>query len=71
MFQKNENKYGTCERCGGTLTPVFFTEYEEKVVYGCRYRTGRYRRAVSHLTCDDCCKNYCVDDSFDGPWYGG
>ena len=32
-------------------------------------KTGRYRRAVSHIVCTNCGRNICVDDSFDGPWY--
>ena len=61
--------YGLCE-CGGSLIPVWFTEEEYKVTQdGFQYRTGRKRRAVSHLVCEDCLKNFCVDDSFDGAWY--
>ena len=61
--------YGECERCGGELKPVWFIEEEYKTTNdGHKYRTGRKRRAVSHLTCDNCLKNYCVDDSFDGAW---
>lgn len=62
--------YGECERCGGELKPTWFIEEEYKTTNdGHKYRTGRKRRAVSHLTCDICFKNYCVDDSFDGAWY--
>jgi len=32
-------------------------------------KTGRYRKAVSHIVCTNCGKNICVDDSFDSPWY--
>ena len=70
MSGETDATFGICERCGGHLSPVIFTEYEEKVTgQGWRYKTGRWRRAVSHLTCDTCLKNYCVDDSFDGPWH--
>ena len=57
-----------CE-CGGQFMPVWFTELETKVVAGSLIRTGRRRRAVSHLECDSCFNKLCVDDSFDGPWY--
>ena len=60
--------YGYCE-CGGELYPIWFTEYEYKVVNGSRYNTGRKRSAVSHLVCEQCLKNHVVDDSFDGNWY--
>lgn len=59
--------FGLCD-CGGTLHPVYFTEEETVVSHGIMYKTGRKRRAVSHLVCEDCLRNYCVDDSFDGPW---
>ena len=62
--------YGVCAQCYGDLEPVWFTEEEYKVTLdGYKYRTGRVRRAVSHLVCENCLKNYCVDDSFDGPWH--
>ena len=61
--------YGLCE-CGGSLIPAWFTEEGYKVTQdGHQYRTGRKRRAVSHLVCEACLKNFCVDDSFDGAWY--
>lgn len=64
-----DTNYGVCE-CGASLEPEFFTEEEEKVTpEGWKYKTGRKRRAVSHLFCPCCLKNYCVDDSFDGPWH--
>lgn len=69
-MMKTTNDYGVCERCGCDLEPIFYTAEEEKVTeQGWRYKTGRKRRAVSHLECPGCFKNYCVDDSFDGPWY--
>ena len=60
-----DSKYGTCECCGGRLYPIWFEETEYD-----RYNTptGRTRRAVDCLVCEDCMKEYCVDDSFDGPW---
>lgn len=50
------------------MIPIWFTEEEEKVVCGCRYKTGRKRRAVSHLECPNCFTKECVDESFDEPW---
>lgn len=52
-------------QCGGTLQKIWFQE-EERDRHN--RKTGRVRRAVSHLTCDACLKNVTVDDSFDGPW---
>lgn len=60
--------FGLCE-CGGSLIPIWFTEDETKVIDGMMFKTGRKRRAVSHLTCEYCLRNYPVDDSFDGPWH--
>ena len=59
--------FGKCV-CGGLLAPVRFTEEETKVANGVMYYTGWTRSAVSHLVCEDCLKNYPVDDSFDGAW---
>lgn len=53
----------------GSLIPVWFTEEETKVANGTMYKTGRVRRACSHLVCEACLKNFCVDDTFDGPWH--
>lgn len=50
--------FGVCD-CGGSLIPVWFAEEETKVANGTMYKTGRVRRACSHL----------VDDTFDGPWH--
>lgn len=61
--------YGVCDYCGGTLQPVYFNEEETVVEHGCMRKTGRYRRAVSHLVCEICLKDFIVDDSFDGPWH--
>lgn len=63
------NNYGTCNKCSIELKPVYFIEEEIKVVGGSLIRTGRKRRAVSHLECQCCGKKECVDDSFDGNWY--
>lgn len=41
--------FGVCD-CGGSLIPVWFTEEETKVANGTMYKTGRVRRACSHLT---------------------
>ena len=60
--------FGVCD-CGGSLIPVWFTEEETKVANGIMYKTGRVRRACSHLVCEDCLKNFCVDDTIDGPWH--
>lgn len=59
------NVYGECPQCGGPLSPVWFLE--EEYVKG--IRTGRKRKACSHLLCDRCGHIEIVDDSFDGPWY--
>lgn len=71
-MDKNEDSmnidYGICDYCGGELYPVWFTEEETNIEHGSMYKTGRRRRAVSHLVCEQCLKNFVVDDSFDGPW---
>lgn len=63
--------YGKCEDCGCNLEPIWFLEEETIVDSGCMYKTGRVRRAVSHLVCPVCLHNYCVDDTFDGTWRQG
>lgn len=63
-----KNVYGECV-CGNELSPVWFTEYETEKIGGYSYKTGRKRRACSHLICENCGKEYCVDDTFDGEWY--
>lgn len=55
--------YGECE-CGAPLEPVWFIEHERKR----GIKTGRKRRACSHLTCSYCTRKYPVDDTFDSPW---
>lgn len=61
--------YGECSECGDALKPVWFIEEEETVTYGVRTKTGRKRKACSHLLCESCGNTECVDDSFDGSWY--
>lgn len=60
-------KYGKCDRCGDNMIPVWFIEEEYKP--GSIVKTGRKRKACSHLECPSCFRCYCVDDSFDGSWY--
>lgn len=60
--------FGTCDRCGGRLIPIWFTEEEADTFDGAIRLTGRIRKACSHLVCENCLKNFIVDDSFDGPW---
>lgn len=67
-MSKYSEKYGECAVCGWPMAPVWFTEEETVVIDGTLHKTGRKRRAVSHLTCTNCLTNECVDDSFDKPW---
>lgn len=60
--------FGECE-CGYGLQPVYYEEAETKRYDWGEVKTGRYRKACSHLFCDYCGRQYCVDDTFDGPWY--
>lgn len=60
-------KHGKC-RCGGSLMPVWFTEEETEITGGRMCKTGRKRTACSHLTCSNCLRNECVDDSLDSPY---
>lgn len=62
--------FGICEDCGVELEPVWFIEEEYRTVNGSMWRTGRKRRAVDYLICPVCLVKHCVDDTFDGPWYG-
>lgn len=64
-----QSQYGSCSKCGSTLVPIWFTEEEIKIVNGSMIKTGRKRKACSHLECSSCFKKECVDDSFDGKWY--
>lgn len=62
----NEECYGKCSNCQCSLkVSKWFWEYEYDKQGHC---TGRKRRAASSLTCPNCFKNYCIDDTFDGPW---
>lgn len=61
------SKYGKCE-CGYLLEPIWFTEEQTDVSGGIMIKTGRKRKACSHLVCSGCLRNYCVDDSFDSSW---
>lgn len=57
--------YGECE-CGAGFIPVWFIDEEYRYENsGIMYKTGRKRRACSHLECPNCFKRQCVDDSFD------
>ncbi len=58
--------YGVCKRCDFAFSPVYFLEEERDKYHSL---TGRVRKAVSHLVCECCRKNECVDDTFDGPWF--
>lgn len=61
-----DTNYGNCDYCGTALMAELFWE-KERDEQG--YLTGRVRRAVGVLCCPYCMKNYCVDDTFDGPWF--
>lgn len=65
----NSNKFGECRHCGESLVPITFIQNETRIVNGTLIRTGRERIAVDYLTCKNCLRNECVDDSFDGVWY--
>ena len=65
---RDMSKYGECPYCGCELEAVWFTEEETAVEYDVRYYTGRVRNAIDYLVCPQCLRNYCVDDSMDGPW---
>lgn len=65
-----KSDFGICEDCGVELEAVWFTEYEYRTINGSMYRTGRYRNAVDYLICPMCLNKQCVDDSFDGLWFG-
>ena len=58
--------YGVCKRCDFPFVPVHFIEEERDKQH---MKTGRVRRAVSHLLCESCGKQECVDDTFDGQWF--
>lgn len=58
--------YGVCSRCNYSLSPVYFREEERNKQ---NVLTGRVRKACSHLVCECCGKQECVDDTFDGPFF--
>ena len=58
--------YGVCKRCDFPFAPVYFME-EERTKQN--VLTGRVRKACSHLVCESCGKEECVDDTFDGQWF--
>lgn len=63
---KYESIYGNCS-CGYQLAPVYFEERELVVdAHGHLIWLDRYKKICSHLVCESCGKNHCVDDSFDG-----
>lgn len=62
------NEYGCCCECGYPLVPVWFTEEEYVTKDGMMWKTGRTRRAVDYLLCENCLHKECVDESFDKPW---
>ncbi len=62
------NEYGCCCKCGHSLVPVWFTEEEYVTKDGIMCKTGRTRRAVDYLFCENCLHKECVDESFDKPW---
>ncbi|GCD11681.1 hypothetical protein [Clostridium tagluense] len=64
-----QSRFGTCSICGSNLVLVWFIEEETKIINGVMYKTGKKRKACSHLECTTCFKNVCIDDSFDGNWY--
>lgn len=57
-----------CRQCGSKMLPIWFIEEEERKLNGDTYKTGRKRKAVSHLECPNCFMRETVDDSFDEPW---
>lgn len=65
-----KEKYGNYARCGEWLEPVWFIEEERKFNVGYPVKTGRKRRACSHLECPRCMKKQIVDDSYDTKWKG-
>lgn len=61
-----------CPVCGGRIRPVMFEEEEEVLDKHTHsyYRTGRKRRACSHMECPDCFHKEAVDGDFlAGEWY--
>ena len=59
--------FGYCPKCAddNKLIPIYFIEHE----YIKGKKTGRIRRAVSHLECAVCGRSFTIDDSFDALWH--
>lgn len=51
------NKYGKCPYCNGSLIPSWGTEEEFIVENNHLIKTGRKRRVVAYLQCENCFKN--------------
>ena len=51
------------------LRPIWFTEIERVVNGTFLVETGRQRKAISHLVCENCLKKAPIDDSYDGEWH--
>lgn len=62
------SKFGVCRTCGSELTAIWFTEEETKIIGCSPHKTGRTRKACSHLQCEYCGDKECVDDTFDSAW---
>ena len=61
-----DSDYGKCDVCNSDLVAEIFLDRE----YDKHGKpTGRVCQAVGVLYCPYCCKRYCVDDTFDGPWF--
>ena len=67
---KDSTNFGYCDElgCHGSLEPVWFIDEEYEFGHGSMWKTSRKRKAISHLVCNRCLKNFAIDDSFDGPW---
>lgn len=60
---------GVCSVCNGNLVPIWFIKEEYRYSNGIRYKTGRKKRAVDYLCCQNCFHTETVDDSFDENWH--
>lgn len=59
----------TCPACFKKMTPIFIEEEEIGITDGFPYKTGRYRKACSHLECKHC--GYIAHtgiEALNGPW---
>lgn len=63
----NSNKFGKCRHCGDSLVPITFIKKETRMISGTLIHTERV--AIDYLTCENCFRDECIDDSFDGIWY--